>query len=288
MPRRPTPWLRVAVTLLVLAAVPALAFYGARVRDAAAAHRLAVAAWVASVEAAFERVPLLTAGEEALLRRSLNRRHVALARELGVPPVPGRDSLERVSLARGLVAVDRPSPWHVTGGGGASIPYLTPDAAASLDSLGTRFHALLDAAGLPRYRLVVTSLLRSTEDQAALRRRNANAAAGASSHEYGTTYDVHYRLFAFGDAGLLAPPAPPERLPGFVEAGLREGAARETREAFARFAEAYPSRLQALLGRALIALEDAGVLVTVMERGQPVFHTTAARRLAETGAAEAR
>jgi hypothetical protein len=269
-------------------AVPALAFYGARMRDDAAAHRLAVAAWVASVEAAFERVPLLTPREEVLLRRSLNRRHVALGQELGVPPVPGRDSLERVSVARGLVAVDRANPWYVAGRGGASIPYLTPDAAASLDSLGARFHTLLDAAGLPRYRLVVTSLLRSAEDQAALRQRNANAAAGTSSHEHGTTYDLHYRRFALADASLLTPPPPPERIPGFVEGWLREEAEGETHAAFARFAVEYPSRLQALLGRALIALEDEGVLVTVMERGQPVFHITVARRLTETGAAEAR
>ena len=249
---------------------------------------MTVADWTESVEAAFERVPFLTDREQALLRRSLNRRHVALAQDLGVPPVERRDSLVAAATAGGLVRVDRANPYYVAGSGGYSVPYLTPDAAASLDSLGARFHALLDAAGLPRYRLVVTSILRSVEDQAALRGRNANAAAGHSSHEYGTTYDVHYSRFAYAEPGPLAPPPPPEALPAFVEVWLREEADREVEQAFARFGTEYPSRLQALLGRALIALEDEGVLVTVMERRQPVFHTTVARRLAETDAPERR
>lgn len=273
-------WLRVVIVVCLLAAVPALALYGARLREAAAAYEMTVAAWITGVEAAFERVPLLTASEEALLRRSLNRRHVALAQDLGIPPVPTRDSLEAVAQAQGLVRVGAAGPYYTAGDARSSIAYLVPSAAASLDSLGARFHALLDSAGLPHYRFVVTSVLRSTEDQAALQGRNVNAARGHSSHEYGTTYDVHYRRFAPGDAGLLAPPAPPDDLPDFMRRGLYARARAAADGAFVRFTDTYPSRLGALLGRALVALEDEGVLVTVMERRQPVFHTTVARSVA--------
>jgi hypothetical protein len=55
--------------------------------------------------------------------------------------------------------------------------------------------------------------------------------------------------------------------------------ARLARE-HARLAAEYPSRLDALLGRALVGLEDAGVLVVVRERNQAVYHVTVARRLA--------
>src|SRR5690606_31246869 len=215
-------------------------------RDARVAYELEVDAWFEAVEARFTAVPLLSEREQALLRRSLNARHVALAQDLGVPPVEARDDLVAESRARGLVRVDAPSPY--------SVPYLTPSAAASLDSLGARFHARLDAAGLPHYRFFVTSVLRSTEDQAALQGRNVNAARGHSSHEYATTYDVHYRRFASGSAGRLAPPMPPERVPGFVRAWMRAYAEEQTAEALARFAAEYPSRLGALLGRTLIAL----------------------------------
>jgi hypothetical protein len=273
---------------LLLVVVPVLAVYGARLRTAAAEYELVVDAWIEGVEEAFERVPLLSAEEEAMLRRALNRRHVALAQDLGIPPVASRDSLALVAQERGLVSVGSPSPYYVAGEARYSIARLTPDAAASLDSLGARFHALLDAAGLPRFRLVVTSVLRSTEDQAALQGRNVNAARGRSSHEYGTTYDVHYRRFAYGDAGRLAPPLPPDNLPGFLRRGLHLRARTAADDAFAALAADYPSRLQALLGRALIGLEDEGVLVTLMERRQTVFHTTVARRLADTGAAKAR
>lgn len=276
------PWLRLTVVLLLVVAVPVLALYGVHLRDARVAYELEVDAWFEAVEARFTAVPLLSEREQVLLRRSLNARHVALAQDLGVPPVEARDDLVAESRARGLVRVDAPSPYYAAGPTRYSVPYLTPSAAASLDSLGARFHARLDAAGLPHYRFFVTSVLRSTEDQAALQGRNVNAARGHSSHEYATTYDVHYRRFASGSVGRLAPPAPPERVPGFVRAWMRAYAEEQTAEALTRFAAEYPSRLGALLGRALIALEDSGVLVTVMERRQPVFHTTIARELAET------
>ena len=45
----------------------------------------------------------------------------------------------------------------------------------------------------------------------------------------------------------------------------------------------YRSRLLSLLGQTIIELEDEGRLLTVMERRQPVFHTTVAQRLAGDG-----
>ncbi|MDX1420106.1 MAG: DUF5715 family protein [Rubricoccaceae bacterium] len=287
-PPRRLPKKRLAVGLLLLLTVPALLLYGSHLGSTQETYAEEVSDWLASFEARFEAIPLLTEEEEALLRRSRNARHVALAESLGTPPIASKDSLQSIAEARGLVSVSESNPTVALAEADFSIGWLTPSAAASLDSIGARFHARLREAGLPLYRVVATSLLRSTEDQAALRGQNVNAAAGHSSHEYGTTYDLHYRRFAYGSPGELAPPEPPELLFDLGEAAMREAAARRTDDAFAGYAETYPSRLAALLGRVLIELEDAGVLVTVMERRQPVFHTTVARDLVGTGTIQGR
>ena len=62
--------------------------------------------------------------------------------------------------------------------------------------LGRRFQERLAEMRLPPYRLEITSAYRTAERQARLRRSNANAAAGVSSHEFGTTVDLSYAAFA--------------------------------------------------------------------------------------------
>ena len=258
-----------------------VALAGLHVFQAAEAHDAAAEAFLTERATAFEAVPVLTEREEAQLRRSLNRVHVAHAQALGTEPVETRLALEQEAIRRALPRIDGSHPYAVAGSARYSIPVLTPDGAAMLDSIGTRFHAALDSAGLPRYRFTVTSALRSAEDQAALRGVNANAARGRSSHEYGTTVDISYRRFAFTGLGALAIPEPALSLPTFLDRLLMERARQRMEQAFDRAAATQAVRLQALLGRTLIALEDEGVLVTLMERRQPVFHTTVARALAE-------
>jgi hypothetical protein len=160
-----------------------------------------------------------------------------------------------------------------------SIPYLVPEGAAALDSIGARFAAKLAEYELPAYRFFLTSGLRTKADQNALRRVNSNAAAGISSHSYGATFDVSYSRFRYAGPPADAPPEPPAELPERWRGEILD--AFETRAAnrFASLADEYESRLVALLGRTHIELEDEGVLITVMERRQPVFHSTAARAL---------
>ncbi len=222
-----------------------------------------------------EAVPLLTGAEEALLRRSLNARHVERARALGVAPPATRAARDRA--ADSLVALDTLAAF-VVGRARFSAAAVTPDAAASLDSLSAAFGARTRAAGVPGARPTITSVFRSAEDQAGLRAVNANAAAGTSSHEYATTYDLAYRRFE-----AVAPPAPAvpwtRATPRALRRPLDAMLDARWRDAVARVAADYPARYDALLGRALVALEDRGVLVVVRERQQPVYHVTVARRL---------
>ena len=139
-------------------------------------------------------LPVMTTAQENALRRFLNASHVARARELGVrvPDRAARDSL--VAAGRLVELEDSTAHWIVRPG--TSPTYMVPEVPALLEELGRRFQERLAEMGLPPYRIEVTSALRTSGRQARLRGRNPNAAAGVSSHEFGTTVDLSYSAFA--------------------------------------------------------------------------------------------
>ena len=235
---------------------------------------------VALDERAFESIPVLSDDEIATLRRSRNARHVALAQDFGVAPPDTRAQADSLAQAGTLVRIETDTLYTVLSMD-SSVPYLTPSAAASLDSIAFRFRDYLSRHDLPPFRFAVSSGLRSAEDQAALRGGNVNAAAGRSSHEYATTYDITYNPTRYSPAPDALPPPPrvDPRVPGLLEGRVRAALVAEQAAALDRLAADYPSRLTAALGRALITLEDEGVLVVVRERRQPVYHITVAQRL---------
>jgi len=215
-----------------------------------------------SIDRALRRVPNLTAAEKRALRRDVNELQIARARQLGLR-VTG--AVEPHVASKRLVRLEDSTSLWVLRELDYSIPYVTPDAHAMLVELGQRFHARLDSLGIPRYRLDITSVLRTPATQAELRRRNANASRTESSHEYATTVDIAYRRFA-------APAQPLEdvRLTGlartwadsmYVDVGRDRGA-----------------ELQAILGRVIREMQQEGRLMVVMERRQTVYHITVARR----------
>ncbi|MDT0633219.1 DUF5715 family protein [Rubrivirga litoralis] len=273
---------RLVAFVALTAAVVGAGWFARRAQQGVAATYAAQDSVAAAAVAAFERVPLLTDDEIALLRRSRNARHVETAEALGVEPPATRAEVDSLVGALGLVRVQTNRLYTVLPAR-SSVPYLTPSAVASLDSIAVRFRGRLAEAGLPPFRFSVSSGWRTSADQAALRGRNVNAAAGHSSHEYATTYDITYNPTRYSPAPDALPPPPrvDPRVPGFLRESVRAGVAEEQRAALDRLAADYPSRLTAALGRALIDLEDDGVLITVRERRQPVFHTTVARPLVE-------
>lgn len=277
--RQPRGWVRIVAWALV-AGLVGIAVVGARAYRGYQATLAVQERYVAEAERAFVSIPLLTDDEIALLRRSRNARHVELAQELGVAPPDTRAQADSLAEAGMLVRIETDSLYVVLPMS-SSLPTLTPSAAASLDSVAVRFRDRLATVGLPPFRFSVSSGLRSAEDQTALRGGNVNAAAGRSSHEYATTYDITYNPTRYSPAPDALPPPPrvDPRVPGFLEERVRAALIAEQRAALDRLAADYPSRLTAALGRALIELEDEGVLVVVRERLQPVYHVTVARRL---------
>ncbi|HEU5208041.1 MAG TPA: DUF5715 family protein [Longimicrobiales bacterium] len=232
-----------------------------------AAHDAAIAL-ADSVEALLRPVPLLTPGEEAALRTS-NAAQLARARRLG-EHVADSASLERLIGAGALVQLQDSTQWWVVRELDHSLPYVTPDVVLLLEQIGRRFQDALGAMGLPRYRLEVTSVLRTPAGQAALREGNVNAAAGTSTHEYGTTLDIAYESYA---APLVDAAA---------GAGEVEWLAERIRTlAMERVAAVKSRELQKLLGGVLRDMQAEGLLLVTLERQQPVYHLTVARSLAD-------
>ncbi|HEV2148852.1 MAG TPA: DUF5715 family protein, partial [Longimicrobiaceae bacterium] len=223
-----------------------------------------------SVRASFAGVRGLTREERAGLRRDVNAEQIATARRLGVR-ASGDEAIERLVQRGRLVELEDSTRYWIVRDLNHSRPYVTPDTRAMLVEVGRRFHARLDSLGLPPYRMEVTSVLRTPETQAELRSVNSNASQGVSAHEFGTTLDVsHVRYSAPAAAALtIEVPDAPELTPQFrvVEAVVLEEAARQHAQA-----------LQAELGRVIGEMRAEGKLRVMMERRQPVYHMTVARR----------
>lgn len=223
-----------------------------------------------SVDAVFQPLPFLRPASEAALRRFDNEAQLVAARRLGIQPNIPRAEMERLARAGRLVRLADTTDLWVIRRLDHSSPYLTADAEALLRELAQRFQSALAKAGLPAYRLEVTSVLRTADDQAALRAVNPNAAAGESTHQYATTFDVAYSAFA--------PPLKPIVEPSLPEAAWLEDHLTWVSSTLAELVAARRSReLMAILGGTLIEMQREGKVLVTLERLQPVYHMTIAR-----------
>ncbi len=121
----------------------------------------------------------------------LNDVHLAVAQSIGIAPLASREEAE--ALKSKLVHIstnDRYTVDSLT----HSLPYLVPQAASLLDTIGAHFLDSLICKGLNPNQVVVTSVLRTQDDVKKLRRRNGNASEN-SAHFYGTTFDISWKRF---------------------------------------------------------------------------------------------
>ena len=226
------------------------------------------------METRLEAIPPLSDAEIAQLRRSLNKEHIEAARTFGMEPVIRRNRLVRAARDSGLVRLES-TPRYRFLDATYSVPVATHGVRRALDSLSVRFWADLEARQLPGFRFMISSMLRSVEDQAALRNVNVNASAERSSHEYGTTFDVTYARFGYNGGPEPELRHLPRGLAPIVRGQTRSYILSKREQAYRRLAMEHSEELAASLGRALIALEDQGVLLALRERRQPVYHITA-------------
>ncbi len=75
-----------------------------------------------------------------------------------------------------------------------SYPYVTPEMADLLNTIGMHFYEKIKKKNLGYYRFLVTSALRTNETQQDLTSRNSNAST-QSAHLYGATVDITYKEF---------------------------------------------------------------------------------------------
>ena len=221
-----------------------------------------------SVLDALRPVALMTGAQEAALRRYDNDAHLARARALGVRPADAAD-LQRLAGAGQLVPLDDSSALYAIelSRDGRMV---VPKTAALVEEVGRRFQAALAERGLPAYRVIVSSALRTADEQAELRRTNPNAAAGTSTHELGTTVDLLYEGYA---APLALPATYVPAQPAWASAH-----ADVTARALLEYAAARKSReLMAILGEVLRDMQAAGAVYVTLERQQPVYHITVVR-----------
>ncbi|MEM1056144.1 MAG: DUF5715 family protein [Bacteroidota bacterium] len=266
---RISPWWYIGFVL-----VSALAVYGAR-------QALLVRDLIVTTDNVLERmerrlaeVPPLTEVERDSLRRSLNDAHLREAQARGIPPVIRRSRLVRMAREAGLVRLESTPRYRVLDAT-HSVPLVTHGTRRTLDSISVRFWQTLSEDELPGFRYSLSSLLRSAEDQAALTEVNLNAARGLSSHQYGTTVDITYIRFSYRGGPEPEMTRLPKNLAPGVRGQLRGYLQRRRAEAYRAMAGRHTEELAGALGRALIELEDEGVLLALREEMQPVYHVTA-------------
>ena len=215
-----------------------------------------------STDKRLRKVPALSMVEKVRLRADANAEQISRARQMGINRSV---KLESNIAAEKLVELEDTTELWALHNLNFSVPYVTPSARSMITEIGRRFQARLDSLGVPQYRIVITSALRTPDKQAALRRVNSNASKIESAHEFGTTVDIAYRRFA---APVDASPIPADTIRRLADSVL-------VKTANLRSAE-----LQAVLGRVIREMQQEGKLLVMMERRQTVYHITVARRLA--------
>ena len=121
----------------------------------------------------------------------LNDVHLQTARKVGLSRIP--ETREDVTKSKLKKIVD--NDYYVVDNLQYSIPYLTARTAKELDAISKSFNDSLRSKRFPEYKLVVSSVLRTKENLAKLRRSGNPNASENSAHCYGTTFDITYTKY---------------------------------------------------------------------------------------------
>lgn len=120
-----------------------------------------------------------------------NRYQYAVASRIGITPI--RSITEAYYLRRPLKEISS-CRWYDLDTLTHSIPFLVPEAASLLETIGRNFADSLAKHDAPGHKFRVTSVLRTAHSVKRLRRVNRNA-TDSSTHQFGTTFDISYSKF---------------------------------------------------------------------------------------------
>lgn len=121
----------------------------------------------------------------------LNPLHLEAAKRLGITPLSSRKEAEKAS--RKMVEIETNKNYEVEKLT-HSIPYLVPEAAELLETIGKNFIDLLKSHNAPLYKVKVTSVTRTADDIKRLQTTNINSSSN-SAHLYGTTFDITWKRY---------------------------------------------------------------------------------------------
>lgn len=115
----------------------------------------------------------------------------AYAEKLGITPIS--DLRSAYFTSKPVVHV-RSNEFYYVDSLTHSVPFLVPHAEALLRHIGRNFIDSLSSRGYGGYRIKVTSMLRTPQSVASLRRVNKNA-TDSSTHKFATTFDLSWSKF---------------------------------------------------------------------------------------------
>lgn len=125
----------------------------------------------------------------------LNELHLRSAESIGIKPLSNREEANKL---KGKLVKIQSGKYCDIDELTHSIPYLIPEAAFLLYTIGKNFADSLATHNAPRYKPIVTSITRTEDDIKKLGRHNVNASQN-SAHRYGTTFDISWRRFNKAD-----------------------------------------------------------------------------------------
>ncbi|MCM1005900.1 MAG: DUF5715 family protein [Prevotella sp.] len=142
-----------------------------------------------------DRIKVNNIGRLAEVFNDSNKYQYVWAEKLGIKPIHNLNDAFRTS--RPLVYIKECDAYGVDKLT-HSLPYLVPDAADLLKTIGYNFIDTLAKRGVDGYKIKVTSLLRTPATVKSLRRVNTNA-TDSSTHQFGTTFDLSWTNFVCAD-----------------------------------------------------------------------------------------
>lgn len=138
-------------------------------------------------------------GYLAKIFNDLNDVHLSVATKSGVSPIVDLKTAYNIHVP--IVKVQSCDEFYIDSLS-HSMPYLRPKALALLTTIGRNFSDSVLVRSGHKYTVKVTSILRTMESVAALRRHNRNASEN-SAHQYGLTFDVSYSKFISDDPNFI-------------------------------------------------------------------------------------
>lgn len=123
-----------------------------------------------------------------------NPHQLAAAKKYGIEPLEDRLQLTK-KVTKHLRLIEE-NDYYSVDPLTHSVPYLTPDAAKLLKDIGKQFQKAEKKHKMGKYKIIVTSVLRTKEDVRKLMKVNSNAVPN-SAHCHATTFDITYRRYKY-------------------------------------------------------------------------------------------